>query len=191
MSDTFHACTLPWSIWPWGLTLTHSDSDELPECSVEFGAMIVRPTFPYEELWVRVDFAHAAFASTKPHRDDEDLVDVSAYHIVPKRRAGGYAGFQRNQAEWLRAGTCPDPSFYFSADSRWLQSERHSWAARQRMSRRPEDAVHFLLDGRDGYIEILASGFSWRAWRPGRPMGRAVSGEPVMSGEWVDGGAPI
>jgi hypothetical protein len=152
--------------------------------------MIARPTRPYEEYWVRVDFELAAFASTKPHRDDEDLLEVTGYDIVPKRRAGGYDGVQRDQAEWLRTGICPDPSFYFSADSRWLQTERLSWAARQRTSLRPEDAVHFLLNGRDGYIEILASGFSWRAWRPGRPLRSAVSGEPVMSGEWVDGDVP-
>jgi len=160
-----------------------------PECSAEFGVMLPRPEPPYEEFWVRVDFELAAFASTKPHRDDENLLNVSGYDIVPRRRAGGYAAFQLDETEWLRTGICPDPSFYFSTDSRWLEAERPSWAARQRTSRPPEDAVHFLLDGRDGYIEILASGFSWRAWRPGRPRLSAVSGEPVMSGEWVDGSA--
>jgi hypothetical protein len=191
MSDTFEACTLPWSIWPWGLTLTHTDTDVLPECSVEFGAMMPRSSPPYAEFWVKVDFELAAFASTKPHRDDEDLLSVSGYDIVPKKRAGGYAASQHDEAEWLRTGVCPDPSFYFSADSRWLKAERPSWAARQRASRQPEDAVHFLLDGRDGYIEILASGFAWRAWRSGRPLRSAVSGEPVMSGGWLDGDSRI
>jgi hypothetical protein len=151
--------------------------------------MMPRQTSPFEELWVRVDFELAAFVSTKPHRDDESVAEVSGYDSVPERRPGGYAALQQEEAEWLRTGTCPDPSFYFSGASSWLETVRHSWAARQRTSRRPEDAVHFLLDGRDGYIEMIASGFSWRAWRPGQPLTRAVSGEPVISGEWVDGDA--
>jgi hypothetical protein len=162
-----------------------------PECSVEFGTMMPRPTPPYEEFWVRLDFELAAFASTKPHRDDENLLNVSGYNIVPRARANDYAASQNDRAEWLRTGICPDPSFYFSVDSRWLETERSSWAARQRTDRQPENAVHFLLDGRDGYVEILASGFRWRAWRQGRPRLSAVSGEPVMSGAWVDGDARL
>jgi len=30
MSETFNACTLPRSIWPWGLTLKHVDTDTSP-----------------------------------------------------------------------------------------------------------------------------------------------------------------
>jgi hypothetical protein len=185
MSDKFHACTLPWSIGSWGLHLNHSDTDLLPECSVEFGAMMVRPAPPYEELWVRVEFELGAFASAIPHRDDEDLLDVSGYDIVPRR--AGLSSYEHQQAVWLQAGLCPDPNFYFSTDSKWLTAERGSWAARQRTNCPPEDAIHFLLDGRDGFIEVLASGFTWRAWHPERPSWRAVSGEPVMSGEWIDG----
>jgi hypothetical protein len=187
MSNTFRVCTLPWAIWPWGIRLTHSDTDMRPECSVEFGAMLPRPTPPYEELWVKVEFELAAFASARPHRDDEDLDDVSGYDIVPRRRdeSSGQRPY-RDTADWLRTGCCPDPSFYFSIDSRWLETERRSWAARQRTSRAPEDAVHFLLDGRDGYVEIVASGFTWQAWHQGRPRADAVTGEPIMSGQWAD-----
>jgi hypothetical protein len=186
MSDTFHACTLPWRIWPWGITLSHSDSDITPECSVEFGAMFVRPTLRYEELWTKVLFEEAAFASASPHRDDESVIDVSNYDIVPRRddRPGRW---ELKKSEWLQTGTCPDPRFYYSTDSTWLANERSSWASRQRTSRRPEEAVHFLLDGRDGYVEILASGFSWRAWPEGSPRLNEVSGDPILSGRWTDG----
>ena len=181
MSETFHACTLPWSIWPWGLTLNHGDTDVLPECSVEFGVQVVRPSPPYEQLWVKVEFELAAFASAKPHRDDEGLSDVTGYDIVPRR---GATSWEDDQAEWLRTGVCPDPGFYFSTDTRWLDADRRSWAARQRGNPRQEEAVHFLLDGRDGYVEILAAGFTWRAWRQGYPRLNAVSGEPINGGEW-------
>jgi hypothetical protein len=187
MSETFNRCTLPWRIWPWGISLRHSDSDMVPECSVEFGAMIVRPTPPYEELWVKVDFELAAFASAKPHRDDEELREVSGYDIIPRRNDHSPGAWQRQEKEWLGSGVCSDPGFYFSTNSRWLELERDSWAARQRTSRRADEAIHFLLDGRDGYLEILAAGFTWRAWRPGRPMLNDVSGEPTSSGAWADG----
>jgi hypothetical protein len=184
MSDTFIACTLPWRVWPWGLTLRHCHTDVSPECSVECGALLPRPSPPYEELWIKVDFQCAAFATAKPHRDDEDLLDVSDYDIVPRRRVGDYASWRDDQAEWLRTGLCPDPGVYFSTDTGWLDAERPSWVSRQRGDVQPEEAVHFLLDGRDGYIEILASRFTWRAWRPGHPLMSAVSGDPVISGEW-------
>ena len=97
--------------------------------------------------------------------------------------------WEQEERTWLQTGACPDPGFYFSKDSEWLTAERNSWAARQRTSHGPEDAVHFLLDGRDGYVEVLALGFTWRAWPYGSPLLSDVSGDPVMSGRWTDGDA--
>lgn len=176
-------------ISPWGVTLTHADTDVLPMCSAEFGAIVARPTRPYGEFWVKVDFELAAFAAAKPRRDDEDTFDVSGYDLAAKRRNGGDAGMEQEEAEWLRTGLCPDPRFYFSTDSTWLDAERRSWAQRQRTRRRPEEAVHFLLDGRDGYVEILAAGFRWRAWPRAAPVMSTVTDslEPVMVGEWTVG----
>lgn len=184
MADVFDACSLPWSIWPWGLSLAHSDTDVGPECSVEFGGMFVKPTRPFKELWVRVDFTLAAFVMAKPHRDDEELSDVTGYDIVPRRAPFTLESYERTNSEWLESGVCPDPKFYFSTSSEWLEAVRQRWAARQRTSHPTDKAVHFLLDGRDGYVEVIAAGFSWRAWPPGRPRLDDVAGPPVMSGEW-------
>jgi hypothetical protein len=126
----------------------------------------------------------AAFACAKPHRDDEELLDVTGYDIVPRRRDNGFDTYQDEQDEWLRTGLCPDPGFYFSANTTWLETERPSWTARQRGHPRPDEVIHFLLDGRDGYIEIFAVGFTWRAWHQGHPRLSAVSGDPVISGQW-------
>ncbi len=185
MNGTFHPCAVPWRIWPWGLTLHHEDTDVLPACSVEFG-VLMQPGVPSEELWVRVDFEAAAFASASPHRDDEDLADVTGYDIVPRRTVDGPAERQLEEEEWNRTELCPDPGFYFSTDSAWLDRSRRLWADRQRMDRSPQDAVHFLMDGRDGYLEILASGFTWRAWYQGCPILSAVEGEPVLGGAWSE-----
>jgi hypothetical protein len=197
--------------------LTHGDTDGTPECSVEFGVHLplsIPPDAQYplpgsaqdrsEGRWVKVDFELAAFASAKPHRDDETLVSVSGYDIVPRRREPGgvypaglrgalrgvedvLESWEQGERTWLQTGACPDPGFYFSMDSAWLEAERSSWAARQRNSHGPQDAVHFLLVGRDGYVEVLALGFTWRAWHYGSPLLGDVSGDPVMSGRWIDG----
>jgi hypothetical protein len=193
MTNSFRPCTLPWSIWSWGLTLKHSDTDVLPECSVEFGAMrVVQTSEQFEQIWIRVDFADAAYASAKPHRDDEEVFTVTGYKLIQPDVRTGSEGiglldeFEQEQEEWKRTGICRRPDFYFSRDSRWLEAERDSWAWRHRGGSRPEDAVHFLLDGRDGYLEILASGFHWSAWHTGSPMLSNVSGDPIASGLWID-----
>ena len=80
---------------------------------------------------------------------------------------------------------CPDPGFYFSTATEWLDEIRRPWADRQRTSRSLHDVVHFLLDGRDGYLEIAAEGFTWRAWVPGSTRLNEVSGPPSMSGAWA------
>jgi hypothetical protein len=151
---------------------------------MEFGAMVVRPTRPYKQVWVKVDFARAAFAAAKPRRDDENLSDVSGYDIVPQRRNGRYDSYERREIEWLQTGVCPDPGFYYSTSSTWLATERQSWANRQRSVAGPEVAIHFVVNGRDGYVEILASGFSWRAWRQGNPVLSEIQGDPELSGQW-------
>lgn len=190
MTDVFNSCPLPWSIWPWGLKLTHSDTDLAPECSVEFGVQVVRATSRYRELWVKVEFELAAFVVAKPHRDDEELTQVSGYDIVARREPSSEQHRQRAESEWLRTGVCSDPGFYSSTNSTWLEQVRQPWAERQRTRRSADDAVHFLLNGRDGFLEIIAAGFTWQAWPHGLPLLSDVSGKPVMSGEWSGGSDP-
>lgn len=199
MADTFHACRLPWEVWPWGVTLSHSDTDVVPECSVEFGGHIVRPQPPYEQIWVRLDFELAGLARARPHRDDEDLGDVTGYDIVPRRRYRGVETYASNQAEWRRTGWCPDPDVYYSTDSAWLADERDGWAYRQRLTvtaidsprigrraratRTAADAVHFIVNGRDGFVEVMAAGFTWTSYE--QTAGPRIGpGEVLSTGIW-------
>ena len=90
---------------------------------------------------------------------------MSGYDII-SRRTDEISGLQRyrDYAECLRTGVCPDPSFYFSTDSKWLEIERRSWASRQRTRGQPEDAVRFC----DQTVETD----TWRSLHrdsPGRP----------------------
>lgn len=186
VTDTFEPCRVPWRVWPWGLDLSHSDTDVVPECSVEFGARVLHDGRDYGELWVVVEFELAGFASAKPHRDDEELADVSGYEIPVRRREYSESMRQAEEEAWLSTGICPEPHFYFSTDSTWLRSERESWAYRQRGRIEPGDAIHFVLNGRDGYVEVIAAGYAWRAWRTGHPRLNDVSGDPILSDRWPD-----
>lgn len=177
-----------------GVTLSHSDTDVLPEGTVEFGAHIVRPEPPYEQsreagarprgIWVRLDFELAGLARSRPHRDDEDLRDVTGYDIIPMR---GYDGTSESwavrQAEWLRTGWCPDPRVYHSRDTAWLADERDGWAYRQRTDQAAADAVHFIVNGLDGFVEVMAAGFAWTTYQltPGPRIG---PGEVLSTGVW-------
>lgn len=185
MADKFRACLLPWRVWPWGLTLTHSDTDTVPDCVVQFGALVARSDPPFESIWVRVDFELGGFARTTPHRDDEDLRAASGYDITPLSQYDGLTGGDEQEtAEWLRTGLCPDPGLYFASDSSWLASVRQSWAAAQRTSRTANEAVHFVIDGRDGYVEVIAAGFSWTAWSTDSSGHPAEATPPVAAGDW-------
>lgn len=184
MPNVFRSCQLPWRIWPWGLALSHSDTDVAPECTVEFGGMFVQPTPPYRRLWIKTRFASSAYAMAKPRRDNENLSDVTGYDIVAHRELFTPQTRERDETAWLETGICPDPGFYYSTDSDWLDGVRQHWAERQLTSETPFSAVHFLLDGRDGYIEIAAAGFNWWAWTEGNPILSNVKGEPVLSGTW-------
>jgi hypothetical protein len=148
---------------------------------------VARAEASYQEYWAKLDFHGAAFASAKPHRDDETLEIVTGYDIVPRANRSGLPmldALDAEETEWIRTGICSDPWLYYSTDSAWLLSERDAWAHRQRGRYGAGDAVHFLLDGRDGYLEILATGFTWRAWPQAHPRLSATSGEPIMSGRW-------
>lgn len=202
----FEAVHLGWRIWPWGIKITHGDTDVLPECSMEFGVHVVRPKPPYKGLWARLNFEHAAFARSSPHQDWEELGDVTGYHIVPieefkgrvnrdgieevdERNKRFFNEYQAQENQWLSTGICPDPGVYFSTDSDWLDEVRGLWAERQRARLDPDDAVHYILDGRDGYVEVVATRLSWKLWEQGEPLLSDVSGEPLESGFWSVKGA--
>jgi hypothetical protein len=173
MKNRFKPCLLPWAIWPWGLSLSHSDTDVGPKCTVEFGAQVARPTPPFDQYWVRVVFAMADVVIARPKSDIADLADVTDYDFevdADRGESAHHADINR----WLESGECPHPGFYWASKSTLLESEVEA-----------QGSIHFLLEGRDGYLEILADGFSWSAWPQGHPRLDQVTGEPVLTGRWT------
>ncbi|MCB9372237.1 MAG: hypothetical protein H6518_05595 [Microthrixaceae bacterium] len=166
------------------MTSSHSDTDVVPERSVEFGAQIARPQPPYEQNWVRLDFELAGLARARPHSDDERLGDVTGYDIVPKQRFDGTEqAHDEAKAEWLRTGSCPDRQVYWTSDSSWLTEERPSWAYRQRTGRAAAEAIHSIVNGSDGFVEVMAVGFTWTGFEmtAGPPIG---PGGVLSTGIW-------
>lgn len=109
---------------------------------------------------------------------------MTGYDIVPKR---GYDGTSDSWAaftvEWIRTGWCPDPGVYHSNNSAWLADERDGWADRQRSDRTAADVVRFIVDGRDGFVEVMAAGFAWTTFSQATGP-RIDPGEILSTGVW-------
>ena len=57
--------------------------------------------------------------------------------------------------EWKAPGLCPRPGFYVATESEWLSSLPDT---------RQEGCHHYVVVGRDGYVELIAARFRWREW---------------------------
>jgi hypothetical protein len=53
------------------------------------------------------------------------------------------------QSLWMKSGDCPDPGAYKVESSRWID----------RLAL--EGFEHFLIEGHDAYVEVLARGWKW------------------------------
>jgi hypothetical protein len=178
------------------LALGGSNSDSyrhgrVPECSVEFGAIMPQSSPPYAEFWVRSSSNWLRSHRRSPTETTKTYSVSRVTTSSPSEGPAAPAHFSTTRLSGyelasvpIRASTSPP-----TQDGWGPSGPRGRPDSGRAVSQRMQ--CIFLLDGRDGYIEILASGFAWRAWRPGRPMRGAVSGDPVMSGAWPDGDSRI
>ncbi|WP_068267563.1 hypothetical protein [Rubripirellula obstinata] len=77
---------------------------------------------------------------------------------------------------WTIGDFCPDPLFYRVIDSAWTPTlpsgfTRHS---------------HFVVDGRDGCIELVAECYTWCEWQwpPGSTVDAAIANAPIATGQY-------
>jgi hypothetical protein len=139
MPDVFEQVPLPFEQDTWGIQLFHEDTDTGPRC------FVVLSTQSNEV--VELEFFGATYACARPHRDNEEIGDVTGY-TFPKVNP------------WDSNGSL----IFVSRSSSWISRERENWKYRLRGSPSLDDLRHFLIDGRDGYVEILASNLNWRLW---------------------------
>ena len=156
MKTVLVSCRVPWAISPSesGVTLTHIETDVKPECSVVFGGGRLREDGLTDDRRIEITFESCYYARTGPIPDTEG-VEALGYEVV-----GGFEGDMRDYLawrhdKWQRDGLCPDSGFYVAQASVWLPTLPPFFQQRHR---------HYVISGRDGYVELVARSFAWREW---------------------------
>jgi len=54
---------------------------------------------------------------------------------------------------WETKGICLNSGFYYAIESDWLDSLKLRDGFR-----------HYVVDDRDGYVELIAQSFTWKEW---------------------------
>ncbi len=180
MKTVLVPCRVPWAISPssGSVTLTHRETDVTPECSVVFAAGRLGSNGRTDLRRVELTFSLCYFARTGPHSDSESI-EAIGYKI-----ADGYDGpiderfLDWLTEQWRKTDVCPYSGFYVARESTWLRSLPDYFR---------KDSSHYVIDGRDGYAELIASGYKWREWLwTARPEdGEGEIGPLVAEGEGV------
>ena len=150
------ACRVPWSISPSmsGLTLRHCETDVEPECSVVFGAGRLRDDDRTDSRRVELVFEGCYHARVGPHSDTESI-EAIGYKVVELFEFDAADYLSRRSRLWRESGLCPDSGFYVALQSVWLAVLTDHFRLGSR---------HYVVDGRDGYVELIARRFRWREW---------------------------
>lgn len=158
MQTILHPCAVPWSISPTmsGVTLTHSESDTEPACQVTFGAGRLTNEGRTDMRLVQIRFAECYFARTGYHSDDGSITDLHGYELSDAASPPeGEDYLDWRHRKWRSDTVCPDSGFYVAEQSAWLRSLPESFQ---------RDSAHYVIDGRDGYVEVVARAFEWTEW---------------------------
>lgn len=137
-----------------GITLLHGESDTKPECTVVFGAGRLREDGLTDSRRVEITFESCYFARVGPHSDTEGIEAVG-YILAPPVTSAPEDYDEWRVGQWRQTGYCPDPGFYVARQSAWLESLPDPYR---------RDFRHYVVDGRDGYVELIAQQFRWREW---------------------------
>jgi hypothetical protein len=156
LATILKACRVPWSISPSmsGLTLRHCEADVEPECSVVFGAGRLRDDDRTDSRRVELVFEGCYHVRVGPHSDTEGI-EAIGYEIVELFAVDAADYLLQRSRLWRESGFCPDSGFYVALQSAWLAG----LPDRFRLGSR-----HYVVEGPDGYVELIARGFRWREW---------------------------
>ncbi len=169
-------CRVPWMVAPsmGSVTLRHTETDTEPECTVVFGAGRMTATGRTDLRRVEIEFDMCAHARTMP-LDGGGITAV--YPVVPSYTGDMAKYLKWLEQEWNATGHCPSPGFYVAKDSEWIAS------LPIRVDDNPDN--HYVVVGRDGYVELIARQFRWREWmwEGGRREDAPRAGPIVGSGQ--------
>lgn len=144
-------CKVPWMVSPSsGVTLTHTDTDVAPDCTVIFGGSRLTEDNMLDQRRIEIVFEKCWHARVAPKYDNGDL-DEEGFDCSDLGD-GSEDNWERNRDLWRKTGICPDPGFYQVAYSPWINS----------LFECVEGEKHYVICGRDGYVELIALGYAWR-----------------------------
>ncbi len=137
-----------------GVTLTHCETDVEPECSVVLGGGRLRDDGRTDDRRIEITFKLCYYSRTGPHSDSEG-VEAIGYEVAEGFGGSMHGYLEWRKKEWERSGMCPDSGFYVARQSAWLESLPEFFR---------RDSRHYVVDGRDGYVELIGKSFKWREW---------------------------
>lgn len=147
-------CRVPWMISSSmsGLTLVHSEGDVEPQCSVVVGGGRLGESGRTDSRRIELTFHECESSKLLLLGDGEEL-DSKGYTLRSAARDMGRSLYIKwFPAEWQSSGMCPASGLWVAVDSPELESLR----ARGRNL--------YVVAGRSGYVELVASSFSWQEW---------------------------
>jgi hypothetical protein len=158
MRTVLKPCRVPWSVSPTmdALTLHHMNDDE-PRCCIVFGGGRLGPDGLTDDRRIEIKFSFGYFARINVKSDNEDI-EASGFDVPDQYDGPGQDYLDWRKRRWRETGICPDSGFYLATVSPWLDSVNEQFGLSHLSLR------HFLLAGRDNYIELLAKDFALREW---------------------------
>lgn len=156
MPTILKSCRVPWAISPStsAVTLNHSESDVQPECTVVFGGGRLAEDGRIDSRRIDVTFAMCFHARLGPH-DDWETIEAIGYELDGRDDVHTESEYGRYRRKWMETGICPDSGFYVAKQSDWLATLPAFFQSGFR---------HYVLDGRNGYVEVIAKQFAWQEW---------------------------
>jgi len=103
---------------------------------------------------IELEFLSCYHARSGPHGDSEG-VEAIGYKIEPVYDGDVNNYLEWRAREWSATGFCPGSGFYVATKSEWLSGLESIFQTHAR---------HYVVDGRDGYVELIAHRFRWREW---------------------------
>lgn len=167
MATTLRNCEVPWAISPTcsGVTLIHEETDVAPNCRVVLGAGRLNPDGLTDVRRIELVFELAYFTRTTPHDDSQSASDYG-FNVVDEYNGDMNAYIHWCKQQWTKTGICPNSGFHVAERSDWLESVPEFYR---------QHCNHYLLDGRDGHVELLASKYRWAEWVVGENNNREWS----------------
>ena len=138
-------CKAPWMISPsiGAVTLTHTETDVRPECSVVLGGVGRTEKGEPDSRRIEIEFGMCYHTRTLP-LDGGGVHRI--YPVEPRYEGDVNEYLDWLQREWMTTGLCSSPGFYVATESAWLAA----------LGERYEGTHHYVVVGRDGYVELIA-----------------------------------